>query len=151
MRQSEFGERGQRVDDAVWVVWAGADEEDGIWVDEATDVCDRDCIGWCWAGCEVQFNLEVFGGFLEGGVGGLWDDDFGFGDVALVVGFVAGGEDSHEDRLGAAGGGGACGVWGGVEEGEYHGYDFSFHLAYGWEDVGVDWVRDGEQGHGFML
>ena len=44
----------------------------------------------------MEFDLEVFGGFLEGCVGSGRDDHLWLGDVALLIGFVAGGETSHQ-------------------------------------------------------
>lgn len=70
----ELGERGDVVDDAVWEVGRGADEEDGVAVDEAGDAGDVDLVGGSWAGYQVDLDAEVFSGFVEGCVSCIWED-----------------------------------------------------------------------------
>ena len=98
----------------------------------------------CFAGHEVDLDLEVFAGLAEGCVCSFWQDHLRLGDAALGVGFVARGPTGHQDRLGAAAGCHACGTLGCVEEREHHGYNLGLHLPHTREDVRVDGVRDGE-------
>lgn len=142
--QGKAREGGDIVDDAVGEVGGGADEEDGVAVYEAGDGGEVHAVGRGGTGDEVDFYFEVGACFAEGGVCGFGEDYFGFCDAALDGCFLARGEDGHEDRIGAAGGGDAGGAWGGVEHGEDHGDDFGFHFADAGEDVGMDGVGDAE-------
>ena len=72
--QGEGGEGGDVVDDAVGEVGGGADEEDRVAVYKAGDAGCLGAVGRCGAGDQVDFDLEVFAGFAECGVGGLGDD-----------------------------------------------------------------------------
>lgn len=109
-------EGGDVVDDAVGEVGRGADEEDGVGVDEARDGGDLRLVGGGFAGDEVHFDLEVLACFAEGRVRGFGQDHFGLGHAALGVGFVARGEAGHEDGFGAAAGGNAHGGFRSVEQ-----------------------------------
>jgi hypothetical protein len=70
----ELGEGGYIVDDAVGEVGGGADEEDGIAVDEAGDAWDVDLVGRGGAGYEVDFDAEVGSCFAEGCVCCFWEN-----------------------------------------------------------------------------
>ena len=99
----------------------------------------------------MEFDLEVFGCFLEGGVGGGGHDHLRLGDAAFLICLIPCRETGHQDGFGATtrrstGTGG-----GGVEEGEHHGHHFGLHLAHGGEDISVDGVGCTEELHGFML
>lgn len=55
-------------------VGRGADEEDGVAVDEAGYGWDMYLVGWRGAGYEVGFDTEVGAGFAECCVCRFWED-----------------------------------------------------------------------------
>lgn len=73
-RDSELGERGDVVDDAVGEVGGRADEEDRVAVYEARDRRDGDLVGGRGASDEVDLDSEVVAGFVEGGVRRVRED-----------------------------------------------------------------------------
>jgi hypothetical protein len=53
-------------------VWGGADEEDGVAVDEAGHTSYVDLVVWRRAGNEVDFDAKIGASFAEGCVASLW-------------------------------------------------------------------------------
>ena len=52
-------------------VRSGADEENGVTVDEASNAGDVDLVGGGRTGDEMDFDFEIRAGFAEGGVSGF--------------------------------------------------------------------------------
>lgn len=50
---------------------SGADEENGVAIDESRDAGDVDLVGRGGAGDEMDFDFEIRAGFAEGGVSGF--------------------------------------------------------------------------------
>lgn len=70
----------------------------------------------CFAGDEVDFDLEIFAGFAEGSMGSFWEDHLGLGDAAFLVGFVPCAQAGHEDRFGATAGRDTAGALWAIEK-----------------------------------
>ena len=80
--EREAGERGYVVDDAMGKVGRGADEQDGVTVDEAGDGGEGYTVGGRWAGDKVGFDFEVRSRFAKGRVGGF--REYPEGPLAMV-------------------------------------------------------------------
>lgn len=52
-------------------VGSGADEENGVAIDEASNAGDVDLVGGGRAGDEMDFDFEIRAGFAESGVSGF--------------------------------------------------------------------------------
>ena len=62
----DAGDGGDVVDNACRVIWAGCNDEDGVWIDVSTDRGGGDSVFGCGTVHDMEFDLEVFGGFVEG-------------------------------------------------------------------------------------
>ena len=129
----------------------GADDEDGVVVDETGNGWNGRGKIWRWTVHEVYLDGEVFCCFMEGGVGARGDDHLWGGDPFFRVRFLAGGKACHEDAFCAARGGDACCGERRAEKAEDHCHDFGLHFADTGEDVWVNGVCDGESGEGVSL
>lgn len=77
--EGEAREGGDVVDYAVGEGGGGADEEDGVAVDESGDAGDVDAVGWTGASHEVDFDAEIGARFVERWMGGFGDDPRRYG------------------------------------------------------------------------
>lgn len=82
---SEFGQRSDVVDDAMGEVGCGANEEDGVAVDEAGDGGDVDLIGGGGAGDQVDLDAEVFACFAECSVSCFWENPANLVSIESVL------------------------------------------------------------------
>lgn len=65
LADSEAGERGNIIDDAVREGGGGANEEDGVAIDESRDAGDVNAVGGGGAGDQVNFDAKVGACFEE--------------------------------------------------------------------------------------
>lgn len=74
LAEGETGEGGNVVDDAVGEIRGGADEEDGVAVDEGGDAADVDLVLGGWAGDQMDFDAEIGSSLAKGGVSCFGND-----------------------------------------------------------------------------
>lgn len=124
----------------MWERGCRADEGDGVAGDGAFGGGDVGAIVGT-DGDADEFDAKVLGGFVECGVGGGGDDEFGVEDAFVCFGPVAVCFDGKEDAFGAARGDGAAGVvWFAAEHVRRHGDDFGFKFGCAGPEVGVQGV-----------
>lgn len=65
------------IDNAVGEVGCGANNKNGIGVNQTADSSDIDLVFWSWAGNKVEFDLKVIARLVKRSVSGMRDDPFG--------------------------------------------------------------------------